>query len=90
MVYKKSKVLFDFLIDMLSLSIGLGIICHRQVSDNSCELVKILHELSCELGTAITDDLSRESMLTPHMVSVNMSGSLSRQFHVRWDDYDHL
>src|ERR1700674_2206809 len=57
-VYEEAKVLFDFLIHTLGLSVGLGVICGRGVHFDSNETIKILHELVNKLWSSIADNFS--------------------------------
>ena len=90
MIDEKSKILCGFLVHSSCLSICLWMICCGQISNDSSELVKVFHELCCKLRSLITNDLLREPMFTPHMVSVDASGSLCGEFHLCGDDNDHF
>ena len=52
--------------------------------------MEVSHELSSELGAAITNDFARESELTPYMVTIDLGGSKGREFHIGREYYDVL
>src|SRR5882724_10750171 len=69
LIYKESQELLDFLIDPLCLTISLRVVsggCHnpdfQQLAEAACE---IRHEL----GPSVANDLLRESVEFPNMVS---------------------
>ena len=76
-VYEGTKVLFDFLIHTLSLSISLEMICGRGICFNSYEMVKILCELVNKLWSSNTDNFLWKSVFTPDFVLINFSGFVS-------------
>jgi hypothetical protein len=61
-VDEHSEVLFDLLIHSFSLSVSLGVIGGGEVTSDSDKLVQIPHELSSELQSTVTDDLSGEAV----------------------------
>ena len=52
--------------------------------------MEVFHELGCELRPTITNHLSRDSELLPHVVTEELGGSHRRDFSGCWDSYDVL
>ena len=52
--------------------------------------MEVFHELGCKLRPVITNHLSRDSELLPHMVAEEFGGSHRRDFSGGWDGYDVL
>lgn len=87
---EEAKVLFNFLVHPFRLAICLRVVSSGQVTRDTQEGVEILHELRCVLGTPITDDLSWEAVLAPHLVAVNLRHSQGRQLLICGDQDDHF
>ena len=52
--------------------------------------MEVFHELGRELRPTITNHLSRDSELLPHMVTEELGGSHQRDFSSGWDGYNIL
>ena len=61
-----------------------------EVAGDSNELIQVSHELGSELWSSITNDLSREAMFTPDLISVDSCHSHGSELHVSGDHNDHL
>ena len=59
---------FNLLIELLSLAICLGVVCNTGIAHDPEQEVELLHESGHEVGTAITNDLNEEPVVTEDMV----------------------
>ena len=74
------KVLFNFLVHTLCLSVCLRMICGGGVCFYPDKLVKILHELCNKLCTTITDNFSGEAVFAPDIVLIVFSSFDGSEF----------
>jgi hypothetical protein len=77
MVNVQMKILFQFLIDSLSLSINLEVISSGQGCLHSKQLVQSMGELSHELSSSVRDYFLSPSMVLPHVILEKSRRSLS-------------
>ena len=84
------KVLFNFLIDSFSLSVGLRMVGGRNIGCRVGKFVKVLSKLCDVLRSLVANNLFRHSKLFPHVV-VKVLGHLWCSNGVScWDENNHL
>ena len=69
MVDKKPEELFDFLVDMFGLTIGLRVIGGRCSNSDTKDLTESAHELGDELHPSVTNYFLWEAMKLPDIVA---------------------
>jgi len=69
LIYEESQELLDFLIDPLCMTIGLWVVSGGCHDPDFQQLAEAAHEIRHELGPSVANDLLRESMVFPNMVS---------------------
>jgi len=73
LIYKESQELLNFLIDPLCLTISLRVVSSGHCDPDFQQLAETAHEIQHELGPSVTNDLLREPMEFPNMVSEQLS-----------------
>ena len=69
LIYEESQELLDFLIHPLCLTIGLQVVSGGRCDPDFQQLAEAAREIRHELGPSVANDLLRESMVFPNMVS---------------------
>src|SRR5882724_12381450 len=69
LIYGESQELLDFLIDPLCLTIGLWVVSGGCCDPDFQQLAEAAHEIQHKLGPSVANDLLREPMEFPNMVS---------------------
>src|SRR6185503_7893199 len=69
-IHKEPKILLYFLVDSFSLTICLRMVGCRRTEFDAKNGAELLHESGDKLGTSVTEDLLRDAMKFPDIVSV--------------------
>lgn len=89
-VAKDTKIVLNFLVNPLRLTIRLRMIGRTGIALDVKKLVEITHECRYEVGTPVTNDLPRESMIPEDIVSEGSRYSKGCDLCARRDDFDHF
>jgi len=73
LIYKELQELLDFLIDPLCLTIGLWVVSGGRRDPDFQQLAEAMHEIRHKLSPSVANDLLREPVEFPNMVSEQLS-----------------
>ena len=86
MVGEEAKVLLQFLINSLGLSISLGVISGGEGRVDSKEFIKRLRKVGRELGTSIGYNLLGKAMVAPNVITEQSCSSFCREIVTGGDE----
>ena len=84
LIYKESKELLNFLIDPLCLTIGLQVVSSGCCNPDFQQLAETVREIRHKLGPSVANDLLREPMEFPNMVSEQPSYARGSNIRGGW------